>query len=63
MDNSIHKSIGVSNFEVPHLEQVFSVAKYKPAVNQVSLMVIEEPNLSLPNYSCINCRFSSIHTF
>lgn len=31
----VYRSIGVSNFEVSHLEQVFSVAKYKPVVNQV----------------------------
>lgn len=30
------RSIGVSNFGVEHLEQVFSVAKHIPVVNQVT---------------------------
>jgi len=31
------KSIGVSNFEVPHLESLFKTAKVKPMVNQIEV--------------------------
>ncbi|PPQ94178.1 hypothetical protein CVT25_003815 [Psilocybe cyanescens] len=34
-DSGLARSIGVSNFKVEHLEQVFAVAKYIPAVNQI----------------------------
>ncbi len=33
------RSIGVSNFGVPNLEEVLKVASIKPAVNQVSLII------------------------
>ncbi|CAD6194124.1 unnamed protein product [Caenorhabditis auriculariae] len=33
-ENGIIKSIGVSNYEVYHLVELFDYAKYKPAVNQ-----------------------------
>ncbi|KDR79271.1 hypothetical protein GALMADRAFT_223500 [Galerina marginata CBS 339.88] len=34
-DSGLAKSIGVSNFEVPDLEQLFTVAKHIPVVNQI----------------------------
>ncbi|KAF8184757.1 Aldo/keto reductase, partial [Pholiota molesta] len=36
-DSGLAKSIGVSNFEVDHLQQVFSIAKHIPVVNQILL--------------------------
>ncbi|KAH9476064.1 NAD/NADP-dependent indole-3-acetaldehyde reductase [Psilocybe cubensis] len=34
-DSGLAKSIGVSNFEVADLEQLFTVSKYTPTVNQI----------------------------
>ncbi|SJL07790.1 related to aldo/keto reductase family proteins [Armillaria ostoyae] len=36
-EDGLSKSIGVSNFEVEHLEQVVKTAKVVPAVNQINL--------------------------
>jgi diketogulonate reductase-like aldo/keto reductase len=36
-DEKRARAIGVSNFLVPHLEELFAKAKHKPAVNQIEV--------------------------
>lgn len=47
------KSIGVSNFTIPHLKTLFSYAAIKPAINQIEIHPYF-PNTALVNYCFAN---------